>query len=382
MNQMIQQIQAAYEKDIALNREAVTADDLPLSFDAVNDRWLTAVLCAGAPGAEVIGHGLGAVDDGSANRRKISVRYNEAGRATGLPTALFCKASHHLANRIVLGLAGSARGEALFYSDIRPSLDIEAPVAHFARFDPETFNSMIMLTDISDTVSEFCDHRTVTTRAMAESQMRLLGKLHGSCYSDPGLKGSLEQYPTFLEFFRNTLAFGIKEGSNAGFLEAQEVIPPNLFGRYDDIWPAAAAAVEQADTLPATLAHGDVHLKNWYVAANGEMGLGDWQCATRGHWGRDLAYTISTALSVENRREWERDLLSLYLDQLAMAGGPKVAMDVAFDIYRKQLNPTLTWWTVTLAPTPDIPEMQPREVSLEFIRRITAAMDDLDSVAA
>ena len=380
MSTLIEDIQIAYQRETEANREAVTAQDLPLSFESITDRWLTAVLCRRVPGAAVTGHRLSEVDNGSSNRRKIYLDYNAAGADAGLPTALFCKASHGLMNRIVLGASGAARSESLFYNTVRPHLDIEAPVGYFALNNESTFNSMVMIGDLTDHAQAFCDHRTVMTRARAESQMRLLATLHGKCYSDPALKSQLSGFPTWQVFFRNTLAFGMKEGSNAGFLAAAEVIPARLHARAVEIWPATEASVEALHRLPHTLTHGDVHLKNWYVAASGEMGLSDWQCASVSHWGRDFAYTISTALTVEDRRAWERELLALYLDHLAKAGGPAIDFDIAWNIYRQQLVAALAWWTVTLCPPPGAPDMQPRDVTIEFIRRIATAMDDLDSL--
>ncbi|MDB5968398.1 MAG: hypothetical protein JWQ90_848 [Hydrocarboniphaga sp.] len=374
-------IQAAYYRDRLHNRVAVTADDLPLSFEAITDGWLTAVLCDKAPDAAVTAHRLGAIDTGTSNRRRIFVDYNAAGVKAGLPAAMFCKASQDLANRIVLGVSGAARCETLFYTQVRPLLDIEAPMCHYARFDPESFNSMIILDDLTDTAQAFCNHKTVITRQRAESQMRLLAKVHGSCYGNEALRERIAGFPTFKEFFTDTLGFGMREGSEAGFLAGAEVIPQRLYQRAAAIWPATLAAVDALDHGPRTLGHGDVHLKNWYVAGNGEMGLADWQCCSLANWGRDFAYTIATALTAEDRRAWERELLAYYLEQLAAAGGPAVAFDAAWDIYRQQLIPALTWWTVTLCPTPDIPDMQPRDVTLEFIQRIATAMDDLDSLS-
>jgi aminoglycoside phosphotransferase (APT) family kinase protein len=140
------------------------------------------------------------------------------------------------------------------------------------------------------------------------------------------------------------------------------------------------ASVERHNQLPQTLGHGDVHLKNWYIAGSGAMGLSDWQCAHRGHWGRDFAYTISTALTVENRRAWDRELLQFYLDRMQAAGGPKIDFNEAWGHYRQQLLSALTWWTVTLTPPEGMPDMQPRDITLEFIRRITTAMDDVDAL--
>ncbi len=73
-------------------------------------------------------------------------------------------------------------------------------------------------------------------------------------------------------------------------------------------------------------------------------------------------------------------LLAYYVDELASRGGPKLAFDVTFRRYRQQLFAALAWWSGTLGQPPDAPAMQPRETSLEFIRRTTVAIDDLDAL--
>lgn len=381
MTTIIERIQAAYEADQARRGRKVTQlQELPLAYEDLTTSWLTAALCAKTPGAEVLAFRVDAPDNGSSNRCRMFLDYNAPGRAAGLPPALFCKASQALANRIVLGVSGGAHIETTFYKQMRPHLTIEAPRGWYASFDAHSYNSIVMLGDLTTEVTEFCSHRTVMTRARAESQVRLLGTMHGQSYRKPELKAPLAQLPTWPEYFTRTEAFGMKDGSNQGFLAAESVIPARTFRRYDAVWPATLRSVMRHQELPQALAHGDVHLKNWYVAGNGEMGLSDWQCASRGHWGRDLAYTMATALTVEDRRVWERDLIRLYLDVLAREGGAACGFDEAWDHYRQQLMSALTWWTITLTPAPGMPDMQPRDITMEFIRRIATAIDDLDSL--
>ena len=64
------------------------------------------------------------------------------------------------------------------------------------------------------------------------------------------------------------------------------------------------------------------------------------------------------------------------------AGGPKVAFEDAWTAYRQQIVSALAWWTVTLCPPPGLPDMQPRDITIEFIKRIAVAMDDVDTLGA
>ncbi len=128
--------------------------------------------------------------------------------------------------------------------------------------------------------------------------------------------------------------------------------------------------------LPRTLIHSDVHVSNWYRTADGQMGLSDWGCVAKGNGARDLAYALGTALTIEDRRAWEADLVEIYLDSFAAHGGTRPSIDDTLDLYRRHLVCALLMWTPTLCHSPLLPDMQPRDVSIAMIERITAALSD------
>lgn len=375
------QIEAGYEQDQRrLGEKLQDSAQLPAAFDDITPRWLTGALCTGHPGAEIVEHHLDPFEHGTTNRTRLRVTYNDAGTRAGLPTRLFCKATQGLANRLTLGLSGGAEAEVRFYQYVRPLLDLHAPPAVFANFDAATANSIVILEDISTTVTEFCTHRTEMTRSRIEDELALLATLHGAGYRDPRVRAQFDHFTTWRQFFTNTGMLGLREGSEEGFRRAGDLVPGRLHKRQAEIWPATVAAVEQADRLPHTLTHGDVHLKNWYITNSGDMALSDWQCTSQGHWGRDFGYALATALTIENRRAWEHDLLAFYLDRLHAAGGPKESLTGAWMHYRQQLMSALTWWTITYNPAPGMPDMQPVDTSREFVTRIATAIDDVDAL--
>ena len=112
------------------------------------------------------------------------------------------------------------------------------------------------------------------------------------------------------------------------------------------------------------------------------MGLCDWQCLSRGHWSRDFAYAVTAALTPDDRRNWEKDLLVRYLDRFAALTGSELSLDQSFLHYRQQIVHALLMWTITLCHSPLLPNMQPEETTLAMIERMTIAMADLDSIDA
>lgn len=368
------------EKSRAATRFLESADELPVSYEEITPTWLTRILAREHPGAEVLAHRLGEADEGTSSRRRIFLDWNEAGVGAGLPGSVFCKGTLSLESRYLLSANGGIEAEVSFYNLVRPVLPIEAPEALFARFDPRSFNSIIVMRDLGK-VARFFTHEDTLTLELARSQMRLLATLHGRYYQRPELETTLAPFNLWERFFTATVELaGFGPACARGFVESEAVIPSRLFRRASEIWPATLDCVDQHRRLPRTLIHSDVHLKNWFVAANGEMGLNDWQCSSKGHWGRDLSYVLSTGLSIEDRRAWERDLLAYYFDRLHAAGGPRIAFDEGWRIYRQQMFSALAWWTGTLGQPPEAPKMQPPETSLEFIKRMAHAIDDLDAL--
>jgi hypothetical protein len=364
------------------NPKAISPTDIPISFEAITPEWLTAVICRSVPGARVMSHHLDSPDDGTSNRRRIFINYNETGRQSPLPPSVFCKASQGLKNRLTLGVSGAAYNETLFYNVVRPLVDLEAPHCHFANFSHHTLNSIIVLEDKRDQVT-FCTGTTQVTRARAESQMSLLARLHARFYESAQLKTTLAEFRTWPMFWGEQVRAGqLEKYCNDGFVKAEMVIPASLFRHNAKIWPLTLASVDSHTKLPNGLIHSDVHLGNWYVTKTEQMGLGDWQACCKGHWSRDFAYAISTALTVANRRLWEKDLLEFYLQELARAGGPAIRFDDAWTYYRQQLFTALAYWTVTFNPNPEAPDMQPPATAIEFISRISQAMEDNESLTS
>ena len=383
---LTKQIEEEFEIEQKNKRPAVSADDIPVSYELITPEWLTHFMCKGYPGAKVLSHRLDVPDEGNTNRRRIFLTYNEAGNAAKLPGSVFCKAAQRLANRLVLASCGLTNGEVTFYNKVRPLLNIEAPKCFLATYHPRSYNCIIVLEDQVPLGGKFCNYTPTLTRAQAESQLSLLAKMHGRFYQKMASDPTLANWRTFEDTFNFSDGwFNLNTCCGNGFRAAEHVIPPRLFRRHAEIWPATLKSADLHRTQPRTLTHTDTHLRNWYIAPGGAMGLADWQGIAGGDWGRDVAYAMSTALSIDDRRAWERDLLQYYLDKLHEAGAPTIGFNEAWNSYRRHLFTSLAWWTLTLTPSSGSseeapPDFQPKDACLEFIRRMSTTIDDLEAL--
>ena len=95
------------------------------------------------------------------------------------------------------------------------------------------------------------------------------------------------------------------------------------------------------------LLHGDPHPGNAFSDSDGAAGLFDWQTVARGPWAFDVAYMIVTALTVEDRRANEQELLTYYVEHLRRLGTEYLpSREDAWLEYRRHIAyPMLIWPT-------------------------------------
>jgi aminoglycoside/choline kinase family phosphotransferase len=378
--ELIERVTRRFNEDQANQTKAINREDIPISYELITVEWLTAVLCGDHPGAKVVAFRLGERDSGTSARRRIYLEYNSLGQQASLPRTSFAKSSQELIHRISYAVNGSTNREADFYNIVRPLLTIEGARSYFANYDLESCNSIVLLEDLEGYAS-FCDEHTSISRDQAIEMTLLMADIHTRFSAPESLAIVAGRFPTWQEHWANISSNGMEEYTNKGFLAAEQVIPRKLFTRYSEVWPRTMDSIRAHDDLPPTFNHGDTHLSNWYRTSDARMGLSDWQGAVVGHWSRDVVYAYSTALSIENRRAFERDLLSIYLDRVRANGVEPPRYDQAFKWYRQQSLSALAYWTVTYTPSPGMPEnMQPKDRTLAYIDRLSHAANDLEAL--
>lgn len=282
----------------------------PPNTDVLTEEWLTRALCRGIPGAAVIGFCVGQGSDGTSARRPLSVTYNAAGQAAGLPQEMYTKSSPNLMSRLMCGINQMALNETEFYLRIRPELDIECPVAYDGVYDTARGTSLLLLEDISQSRGvTFADPtKTRVDRNQAEEMVRLMANYHGTYWDSPRLDTEFTWLVDAADWQRqlNDL-MGFRRMFNNGVKRSQGFMPPAMRAREAELWPALMRSLDTDADKPSTLLHQDTHSRNWYFTGDGHMGLYDWQATGKGPWAIDVSYALACGLEIEDRREWERE---------------------------------------------------------------------------
>jgi hypothetical protein len=358
-----------------------TRDDVPFDALHLSNEWLTDVLCHDVPGSEVIAYDVPFHDRGTTSRAALRVSYNEAGQQAGLPHELFTKSSATFQQRLMLGGADVLEGETHFFMTFRPRIEMEAPRGYYSKVDPRTWRSFLVMEDIAATKgATFNTPTTAITRAELEDLLGNMAAYHGACWKS----ADLAVLHTPNDFYRNLATLvGMGKRTAVGMERAKSVIPQRLYGEAARMWEGTRRCLDVAtNQVPETLLHGDGHVGQVYRTAAGRMGHTDWQGTMRGGWSFDYAYLVSTACEPEDRRAWDRELLELYLGKLADAGGEAPGFDEAWLRYRQGVFYPYSAWAFTIGRAFYQPKMQPDEISLACIKRVAAAIDELDSFTA
>lgn len=375
---------AAYiaQDRLGLNR-ATRRDQIPGSASQITPEWLTDVFCRDTPGAQVTGRTILGRTLGTHERAQIELTYNQAGQDAGLPRNIFTKALPTVTTRMLVGFMGHSRYEMLFYRNLAPTLGIETPVCYHSASDKVRLSAIHVLEDLGATKqATFGDETTLLTRDLAEDMVDLLATIHGKYYLNPALDAHRWLVNYYDWFSHGIVRVRMDHYHAKALTAAAHVIPPDLMARREEIWPATLRAANIHRAGPRTLIHSDVHIGNWYVTGDQRMGLFDWQCVNTGHWSRDVSYALSSCLTIENRRAWERELLERYIARMQEHSGHRLDFGEAWDQYRAQTLHALTMWTQTLCHPPFQPSSQTDSMTFELLRRISTAMSDLEAIDA
>jgi Ser/Thr protein kinase RdoA (MazF antagonist) len=292
-----------------------------------------------------------------------------------VPESVFVKiAAKTAATRLMGEIGRLGETEVRFYSQLAPQVT-GVPDAYGAAFDTWTGRYLLVLEDLPPESCEFPDTLHPLSADQAGLVVELLADLHATFWDrlPSGGRGPLGWVYTMSGDVTSLLNRSLMHTSIKRLAERTDIPVDN--GRFiADNYRAVAALV---DAPPHTVMHGDAHPGNIYFCG-GKAGLLDWQFVRRGHPSRELAYTLITSLTPEDRRATQRDLLDGYARALAAAGGPDLDRDELWLRYRQGAQ----YAYVAPLITAGMGGMQVEDIAMEGLRRGVAAIDDLETVAA
>jgi aminoglycoside/choline kinase family phosphotransferase len=282
---------------------------------------------------------------------------------TGVTPALLWKRSAEDQRRREAFERGYA-AEVEFYREIAPRVDVSVPRCFAAAYEQETATHVLLLENLAPSAPG--DFVQGISPDRAEIALREFARLHAARWTNgaasQGSAGELARHESSTSRSTPYLTEHVDDRAT------------ERTRRYADEEAEHLAALAAG---PQTFIHGDTHPANVIFpdSAAARPHLIDWQCSRVDAPLRDVARFLIVALSTEDRRAHEQELLSSYLDQLRANGanydGPAAARD-----YR--IASMLEWgWAVAFVRHQSIWDLDTRTTMPTIVKRIAAAFDDV-----
>ncbi|MFW0787054.1 phosphotransferase [Gordonia sp. CPCC 206044] len=336
--------------------------------EALSPGWLTEALQSRFPGIEVVDVAVGPVVERISTNVRFTIECSG-----GVPDGL----SPHLCVKGYFSETGresraAGRSEACFYRDIAADSGVRTLRSVYAGFDEQTNHGVVVTEDAIAQGGTFLDAGDRCDPDRAALVLEQFARLHASTWLDPRiadipwlaprLGGSLRHWGSDVVLERIEDNFRGENGHRV-----PEVVrdAERLLRAYQDLLPTLT---DEQLSSGWSVIHGDAHVGNLMLDADGLPSLVDWQLVQRGAWYIDVGDVITTALSVEDRRRHERDLLAHYLECLRSFGAPAPDADDAWNALRHGIVHGFYCWGITS-------KVEPRLIEILLHRLGTAAAD-------
>ena len=260
--------------------------------------------------------------------------------------------------------------EARFYGELAPTLDVRTLRTVYAGVDSVTRHGVVISEDVVAQGATFLDVTSAYTPDQAAASLDELAKLHVATWEAPQYA---DEEWLASRLGRQLEARGVNEvrGNFEGPIGSG--VPEEVRDAERLVSVYRALVLEMTTATPWCVVHGDPHINNLYLDAEGNPCIVDWQLVQRAPWYLDVGYHLACVLSVEDRRLAERDLVNHYLDRLKSAGITSPDPDAVWDGIRRGIIHGLFLWGITLMVDPAITAI--------MLERLGTAAADHDALA-
>lgn len=344
---------------------------IPGGWDEITPDWMSAALAQHHPGAVVSDITVALRDDGTNRRARLALTYSVG---TG-PATVFAKAVDPAHAELVALTSGLYHEPRLFSSGV--VLPLDHPTVYTSIIDEDRSDFLMIMEDVVARGADPRDSTRPMTVDQVASGVRGLAKLHSAFWGDritedPALNW-VEPFVAFAGLEYAPLEIAHERLGDSVPAEIPAMTGTDLFV---DVWARYIGTLTEA---PQTLLHGDPHIGNTYVLPDDSVGFLDWQMVRRGNFALDLGYFLQGALTIEDRRRSERDLVDEYRNALALPADEMPGADEVWLRYRASVAHGLAIWIATLSGGD---AWQGADVCLALAQRYAAAFVDLDTRAA
>ncbi|KXJ85064.1 kinase-like domain-containing protein, partial [Microdochium bolleyi] len=346
---------------------------LPRTADQVTAEWLSSVLGRKIKTVEV----TRSVLDETATKLFITLHYDDNVDSDARPCHLCVKGG---LNPAMFNLEGYSEilkliytREALFFSKVAPKLrpELILPKVWWAGEDLEMGQGINIMEDLNHAGATFGNPLDDWSVDRVKVGVEQLAALHSSTWSITPTGENAWITPGY-----ETVMLGLTMNwDNMINGEGRPEFPPIIKDSGERVVAALQKHFATKNPRFMTLLHGDPHTGNTFLDKAGNPRFIDWQTLHIGCAFHDFAYFVVGALSIEDRKKHEIEILKHYLDALHRFGVPELTVEdpEVMVEYRKSCLAGLGWM---LTPY----NMQRKERVVAMSARYCAAIVDHETI--
>lgn len=346
---------------------------LPLVVEDLTVEWMTHALGEASGGVVVDRVEVEHVIWGSGTKVMVRNTYSGPSDVGDLPEQLCIKGGFNAELRQIDAFAQGYAREVDFYRHLAPHIEMAVPSCWYAASDPHSRQGIVILDNLAASGCTFGDPTAPWSVDQVAELLESLATLHAVT-----MGATTARYPwlnslspirmlaeqTFLSAPYWDAHFGSDE---APPMPAELLNRERAVAAFKTLW-------QLEDGFASSISHGDTHIGNTYFNPAGRPRFLDWQTTCAAPPIDDVTYFVGGALTVQDRRESEQELLKHYLSAFVSAGGPEISFEEWWMDYRRHHLHGLLWATTGSAS-------QPYEQVCAMTERYAAAMEDHETLA-
>lgn len=354
---------------------------LPTSIDAIDAPWMTSVLRTSG--------GI----DGNTSVATVSIEPFQVG--VGLlgqlarasltydggdgPASLIVKFPIDVPNQrgIADGMNAYER-EVKFYTELAARSDLRTVGVHAAMITEDKSNCLIVMDDLS--ALRQGDRINGMTWDEAVTSVRTLARFHAGWHGSADLEKIGEiWYPLSTPVYNVILPQFMAAGWEPCQAHKPDLLNEDLIAFGND-WCDLLPAMQQQLTTSPTLIHADWRADNMFLDDQGQLIMIDFQLIGVGSGAYDLGYFICQSLERSVRGGREKELVQIYVDEMA-ANGVQLDFDDVWFTFRVAVGFCFIYGIVSYAQYELIPG-EGQFVVDTLLRRSVEGITDVDAIAA
>lgn len=342
---------------------------VPTSVAEITPAWLSEALAPRFPGVRIDRVEPADIIHGACTKIRLAV----TGDHPDLPPTMMMKVGFEQHSPAMQKMHVN---EYHAYHDLMPTVGLNVPDCLAAVMDDEG-RALVILEDLCLRDVRFLSLQQPIGFDLAKGFLAGLATLHARWWNAPELATQFAWVPGTSEAAM-THYFGLlltPEHFQSYATAPRGAAMPRFLLDPPRIRAAHAAMRAAHEGQAKVINHGDMHLGNLYVDADGTPGFLDSQ-PRLGVWSLDVSYFLIAGLDLIDRRRWEGALLAHYLDCLRVEGIEPPSFDDAWAAYRRDVVWGLLIWMLNGS------HFQTEANNTAAATRFAMAMVDLDCFGA